>query len=165
MRYFSVCYAGIHEASGQVILAMQGRAFLESRGWLNDDGMMHWYETVDEYSREVGAWVIVHVERMSGLRLQKKGGLADIWGLVALAVCQQRYLSADPNIECGALLFQRSVDDWYCNLQLHRSSLLLLPFSSQYIGVRRDELPRVSRASCRPLWHYLLKPKAITLTS
>ncbi len=26
MRYFSVCYAGIHEASGQVILAMQGRA-------------------------------------------------------------------------------------------------------------------------------------------
>jgi len=33
---------------------------------------------------------------------------------------------------------------------LHRSSLLLLPFSSQYIGVRRDELPRVSRASCRP---------------
>lgn len=41
MRYFSVCYAGIHEASGQVILAMQGRAFLESRGWLNDDGMMH----------------------------------------------------------------------------------------------------------------------------
>jgi hypothetical protein len=97
----------------------------------------------------VGAWIIVHVERMSRLRL-KKGGIADICGLVALAVCQQRYLSADPNIECGALLFQRSVDGWYSNLQLHRSSLLLLPFSSQYIGVRRDELPRVSRASCRP---------------
>jgi len=58
----------------------------------------------------VGAWVIVHVERVSRLRLEK-GVSADVCGLVALAVCQQRYLSADPNIECGALLFQRSVDD------------------------------------------------------
>ncbi len=34
MRYFSVCYAGIHEASGQLILAVQGRA-----SWSRDVGL------------------------------------------------------------------------------------------------------------------------------